>query len=167
MRRGFLRFSEFCDRVALAVCALAALMLVATVLTVVVLRYGFATGFIRLQDLANYAFAVLLVFAVPVCMARNGHVRVEIVSEKMPRRYIVWADALALVFFLIPVFGLAIWAYMPELAYSWSIREGSVETGGLAGLYLVKTALPIAAALMIVQGVAMVLRPHRPSEAIE
>jgi TRAP-type mannitol/chloroaromatic compound transport system permease small subunit len=46
------------------------------------------------------------------------------------------------------------------LSYSWSIREGAVETGGLGGVYLVKTMLPVAAALTILQGLALVLRRY-------
>lgn len=166
MRQRFLAISALLDKFALAVCAIAATVLVATILAVVILRYGFGTGFIRLQDVAGYSFAVLLILAVPVCLARDGHVRVEIVSEALPPAYLIWADRVALVIFLIPVFGLIVWAYWPELAYSWSIREGAVETGGLGGLFLVKTALPVAAALTIVQGIAAVLRPRPPRELI-
>jgi TRAP-type mannitol/chloroaromatic compound transport system permease small subunit len=136
-------------------------VLTLVVLAVVVLRYGFASGSIALQDLANYAFAVFLALAVPVCLARNGHVRVEVFSEKRSPVYLRAADVAALVLFLIPVFGLALWAYWPQLLFSWSIREGAVETGGLPGLFLVKTALPASAVLMIVQGIAAVLRPQR------
>lgn len=139
----------------------AALVLLATVLTIVILRYGFGMGFIALQDLASYAFAVFLVLSVPVCLAQGGHVRVEVISERMPPGYLRMADAAALVIFLIPVFGLLVWAYWPELRYAWRIREASIETGGLPGLYLVKTVLPVAAALMILQGIASVARGSR------
>jgi TRAP-type mannitol/chloroaromatic compound transport system permease small subunit len=158
LRQGFVAFSLVLDRLARAVCMTAGLVLTGAVLSVVVLRYGFGIGFIQLQDLAVYAFAVFVIFALPVCMARDGHVRVEVVSERMPPGYRRAADGVALVVFLIPVFGLVIWAYWPELIYSWSIRERSVETGGLRGLFVVKSALPVAAALMIVQGLAAMLR---------
>lgn len=133
------------------------MLLVATVLAVVVLRYGFGMGFIWLQDFAAYAFAVFLALSVPVCLAQGGHVRVDVVSERMPPGYLRWADLFALIVFLVPVFGLAIWAYWPDLRYSWAIREASVETGGLPGLFIIKTALPVSALLVIVQGIAAVL----------
>ncbi|SIO02447.1 TRAP-type mannitol/chloroaromatic compound transport system, small permease component [Rhodovulum sp. ES.010] len=154
---AYLALCRWLDRAALALCILAGLFLTGAVLAIVVLRYGFGAGFIELQDAAAYAFAVLMAFSLPVTLARNGHVRVEVVSERLPPGYLRAADALALVLFLVPVFGLLIRAFLPDLAYAWSIREGSVETGGLGGLYLVKTALPVAAALMILQGVAQVL----------
>ncbi|MDN2567809.1 TRAP transporter small permease subunit [Aquibium sp. A9E412] len=159
MRQGFLAVCDALDRLTTAVCMLAGLLLTAAVLVIVVLRYGFGVGFIELQDGATYAFAVLLIFSLPVCLRRGGHVRVEVLSERLGPGYTRRADAVALVVFLIPVFGLLIWAGWPDLVYSWSIREASMETGGLAGLYLVKTALPVGAALMILQGIAMALEP--------
>ncbi|MFP3442117.1 hypothetical protein R0K18_30720, partial [Pantoea sp. SIMBA_133] len=84
----------------------------------------------------------------------------------LPPVYTRIADTVAVFLFLVPVFGLIIWADWADLAYSWSIREASVETGGLPGLFLVKTALPLGAAMMILQGIAMVLQPgaDRPAE---
>ena len=145
------------DRLALWLCVATAALLTVMVLIIVVMRYGFGQGHLQLQELATYAFAVLVAFSVPVCLARDGHVRVEVFSEKMPPAYRYWADVAALFLFLIPLFGLIIWAWAPQLAYSWAIKEASLETGGLGGLFLIKTALPLAAGMMIVQGIAMVL----------
>lgn len=165
MRRRFLAFAGLVHHVTLALCMVAASVLTLTVLAIVVLRYGFGVGYIALQDLASYAFAVFLALAVPACLAQGGHVRVEVLSERMPPAYLRRADLVALVLFLIPVFGFAFWVYLPELRYSWAIREASLETGGLRGLFLVKTALPLSAALMILQGVAGVLRPPAEESA--
>lgn len=159
MRSAVLRLSGVLDRLARTICATAAALLLALILTIVVLRYGFGTGSIKLQDAATFAFAVFVIFSLPVCMAQGGHVRVEVLSERLSPGYLRAADTVALVVFLIPVFTLILWAGWSDLSYSWRIREGSVQSGGLPGLYLVRTALPVAAVLMIVQGVAAVLRP--------
>ncbi|WP_238947195.1 TRAP transporter small permease subunit [Saliniramus fredricksonii] len=150
--------SRVADRFARAVCMLAGIVLVASVLGIVILRYGFGVGFIELQNLASYAFAVFVIFALPVCMAQDGHVRVEVLSERLSPRYRVWSEGLALVLLLIPVFALTIISYWPSLSYSWAIRERALETGGLPGIFLIKTALPLAAFLMIIQGIAAFLR---------
>ncbi|WP_417628040.1 TRAP transporter small permease subunit [Pararhodobacter aggregans] len=154
MIQQFLRLARLLDRLTLALASLAGAVLVLMVLVNVVLRYGFGTGSIKMQDLASYAFAVFLILAVPLCHARGGHVRVEVLSERLPPGYLRGADALAWALFLTPVFGLILWAGWGDIAFSWSIGEGSTTPGGLGGLYLVKTALPLAAALMIVQGLA-------------
>lgn len=159
MRAAYLRICRALDLATLILCSAAGLVLVVMVLVNVVLRYGFGTGSIALQDLAAYAFAVFLITSLPVCLARGGHVRVEAVSEQLGPDYLRRADAFALVVFLIPVFGLIVWAGRGDLAYSWRIGEGSMTPGGLGGLYLVRTVLPLAAVLMVVQGIAAVLAP--------
>ncbi len=158
MRQSYLALAGALDLLAWFLCLTTAMILTLVVLTVVVLRYGFGVGFIELQDSATYAFAVLAIFSVPVCLARGGHVRVEVISEKLSPTYRRAADVAALIFCLIPVFGVILWAWWPQMAYAWSIREASLETGGLPGLYIIKTALPVAAALTIAQGLAAILR---------
>jgi TRAP-type mannitol/chloroaromatic compound transport system permease small subunit len=88
-----------------------------------------------------------------------------VLSERLPPAYLRGADAVALVLFLIPLFSLVIWAGWGDLVYSWHVSEGSSTPGGLGGQYLVKTVLPVAAALMIVQGVAAVLAPPKRVES--
>jgi TRAP-type mannitol/chloroaromatic compound transport system permease small subunit len=83
-----------------------------------------------------------------------------VVSERLGPRYLRTADTLAWVLVIVPLFGLILWAGWRDIAYAWGIGEGSVTPGGLGGLYLVRTALPVAAALMIVQGLAVLLTPR-------
>lgn len=147
------------DRVTLALCAVAGWTMLAMVLVNVVLRYGFGVGSIKLQDLATYGFAVFLILSVPLALSRGAHVRVEMVSERLGPAYLRWADAVAWVAIVVPLFGLIVWAGWRDLAFSWKIGEGSVTPGGLGQIYLVKTALPMASVLMILQGLAVLLQP--------
>lgn len=161
MIKLFLALARLLDRLTLWLGIAAAAVLSTMVLVNVVLRYGFGSGSIKMQDLASYAFAVFLILAVPLCHARGGHVRVEVLSERLPRGYLRGADALAWALFLTPVFGLILWAGWGDIVFSWSIGEGSTTPGGLGGYYLVKSAMPLAAVLMVIQGLAALLREPR------
>lgn len=123
-------------------------------MTVVILRYVFGVGFIELQDAVAYSFAALVVLSLPVTQALNAHVRVDVFRAGQSRAARAWFDRVGVAFFLMPVFALTIWWVWPDVTYSWSIREQSVETGGLPGLYLVKSTLPLACVLMILQGIS-------------
>ena len=46
------------------------------------------------------------------------------------------------------------WEYV---AFSWGLREGSQEAGGLDAVYLLKTAIPLMALLLLLQGIAIAL----------
>jgi len=153
----FLAVCDALDRMTARFSAFTCMVLALLVLVIVVLRYCFGIGYIELEDAARYTFAVVAILSLPICLRRHGHVRVEVLSERLSPGYRRAVDALALVVFLIPVFGLVIVAGWGDLTYSWSIREASVETGGLPGLFVVKTALPLGAFLMILQGAAAVL----------
>jgi TRAP-type mannitol/chloroaromatic compound transport system permease small subunit len=148
------------DRGTLVLCAGAGAVLTGLVLLNVVLRYGFGAGSIKLQDAAAYGFAVFLILSVPLALARGAHVRVEVVSERLGPGYLRAADAVAWVLVIVPLFGLILWAGWRDVAFAWRIGEGSVTPGGLGGLYLVRTALPVAAGLMILQGLAVLLTPR-------
>jgi len=122
---------------------------------VVVLRYLFNIGFIELQDLVTYCFAMLCILAVPNALRTNDHVRVDIFRAHQSPARARRVDQLAIGFFLLPVFVLALWFALPLVSYSWSIFEGSRETGGLPGFFIVLTALPVACVLILVQGLAI------------
>lgn len=160
MRSGFLSACKWLDRINTWLCATACIVLTGAVLGIVILRFGFGIGFIQLQNLAGYAFAVLMILSLPYCLRRGGHVRVEVLSERLPAGYGRAADLVAFVLFLFPVFGLMIWAWLPDLAYSWKILEGAIETGGLGGVFVIKTMLPFAGIMMILQGAAVLLDPQ-------
>jgi TRAP-type mannitol/chloroaromatic compound transport system permease small subunit len=158
--RAFLTLCRIIDRATLALAAAAGALLAGMVLVNVVLRYGFGAGSIKAQDLSAYAFAVFLILCLPLALSRGAHVRVEVLSERLGPRYLRAADALAWLLVIVPLFGLIIWAGWRDIAYAWRIGEGSVTPGGLGGLYLVRTVLPVAAGLMILQGLAVLLTPR-------
>ena len=65
------------------------------------------------------------------------------------------------------------WLSLDYVAMSWRVGERSASSGGLAGLYLAKTLLPVGAFLLALQGIAKGLRalpaalarPEDPSAA--
>lgn len=118
-------------------------------LAMVVLRYLLGVGFVELQDAVSYSFAVLVALSVAVAFQADRHVRVDVFrqawSDALNRRI----DLLGNVFLAGPVFGFMLWTAFPLVRSSWEILEGSRETGGLPGLFLVKTALVVLPALMV------------------
>lgn len=158
-RAAFLRVAGRLHRGTLAICLALVAGLLAVELAVVLLRYGLGAGFLELQDLAAYLFAALVALGLPVALVGDRHVRVDVLRERQGARTRRRVDIVGVLGFLVPAFGLTLWLVMPEVRYAWSIREGSRETGGLGGLWLVKSVLPVAAVLMLVQGIASLLRP--------
>jgi TRAP-type mannitol/chloroaromatic compound transport system permease small subunit len=105
-----------------------------------------------------YSFSGLVLMSVLYTFGRNEHVRVDVFREGQSVKIQQWVDIVSIVLFLIPFFALILYWVWPDIQYAWSIKEGSQETGGLGGLYLVKSILPMVSALMIVQGLIVILK---------
>lgn len=138
-----------------------------TQITVVVLRYLFKIGFIELQDLVTYCFAALCILAIPTALRTDNHVRVDIFRATQSAVVARRVDLFTIFIFLIPVFTITLFYSLPLVSYSWSIFEGSRETGGLPGYFIVMTALPLSCTLIILQALAIWLDPkllHSPEK---
>ncbi|MFC1602892.1 TRAP transporter small permease subunit [Pseudomonadota bacterium] len=134
------------------------LLMVVVTFAVVVLRYVFDLGWIAMQESITYMHAVLFLTGAAYTLRHQGHVRVDIFYRRFSKRTQAWVDLLGSLLLLMPVclFIFAIsWEYV---AQSWSLFEGSREAGGLDGVFLLKSMILVMAGLLVLQGIAIVLR---------
>jgi len=139
----------------LAWCALGMALLTATV---VIMRYGFATGSIVLQESVTYLHGAMFMLGVAYTLKIGGHVRVDILYRDFSPRQRAWVNALGGIVFLLPLCTLIVvvsWGYVLE---AWRIRESSPEPGGIPFMYLLKTLLPLMAINLALAGIADILR---------
>src|SRR5271163_4074332 len=134
------------------------LFIVLAEFAVVVMRYAFGVGSIRLQESVIYAHAALFMLCAAWTLQAGGHVRVDIFYTQMRPRTRAVIDLGGAVLFLLPFAAVLALLSMPYVARSWSIHEASPETSGLPFVYLLKTLIPIFALLLGLQGIAQVLR---------
>ncbi|MCC6947861.1 MAG: TRAP transporter small permease subunit [Bradyrhizobiaceae bacterium] len=156
-----LRLADRIDRLSTAIGRAAAWLVLAVVLiqfAVVLLRYVFGTGSIRLQESVVYAHAFAFLLAAAWTLKADAHVRVDVFYRDAGLRGRALVDLLGTLFLLFPMVGLILWTSIPYVARSWAILEGSQETSGLPLVFLLKTAIPLFAALLILQGVAEIVR---------
>ncbi|MGD8589508.1 MAG: TRAP transporter small permease subunit [Chromatiales bacterium] len=134
------------------------LCMVLVTFAVVVLRYVFDLGWIWLQESVSFMHATLFLVGVAYTLKHQGHVRVDIFYHRFSPRLQAWIDLFGSLLLLLPMclfIFLVSWDYV---AQSWALHEGSREAGGLDGVYLLKTLILVMAGLLLLQGVAMVIR---------
>lgn len=158
VRQTYLRVCHHLHRVTTLVCLTLLVLLLASQLSVVILRYCFGTGFLELQDFTAYVFASLVTLSIPIALVMDRHVRVDVWREHQSPRLRRTLDSLATLLLLLPVYLLSMYLVFPDITYAWQIREGSLETGGLPGLYLIKTLFPVSCLLMVLQGAASLMK---------
>lgn len=134
------------------------LAMVLLTFTVVLLRYAFGIGWIAMQESVMWMHGILFMLGLAYALKHDAHVRVDIVYRRLDERGRAWVDLLGTLFLLLPVSAFIVWSSWRYVGNAWAIGESSREAGGLPGLYLLKTVIPVSAVLLAVQGVAVVLR---------
>jgi TRAP-type mannitol/chloroaromatic compound transport system permease small subunit len=85
-------------------------------------------------------------------------VRVDIFYARKSARHRAWVDLLGTAFFLLPFMAALLILSLPYVARSWAILERSRETSGLPFVFVLKTLIPMFAALMLLQGASLAIR---------
>jgi TRAP-type mannitol/chloroaromatic compound transport system permease small subunit len=125
---------------------------------VVVLRYGFDTGSIAAQEAVTYLHATLFMLGAAYALKQGAHVRVDIFYRGFSARTRAWIDSLGAIVFLLPLCAVIALLSLDFVARAWSVREGSADAGGIRGVFLLKSLLPLMALNLALQGLAELLR---------
>jgi len=133
------------------------LLLVALVITVVLSRYLLGIGSIAIQESVSYVHAIIFMLGLAFTLQRGGHVRVDIFYREFSARRKALIDMIGATLFLLPFCGLILLGSWDYVMASWSIKETSSETGGIAAVYLLKTLMVIMPVTLGLQGVAQII----------
>jgi TRAP-type mannitol/chloroaromatic compound transport system permease small subunit len=135
-----------------------ALAIVLGQFALVVARYVFGFGSIWLSEAVVYAHATLFMLAAAWTLAVGGHVRVDVFYADASARTKAKIDLAGALALLLPFALVLLWLAWPYAARSWAILERSQEASGLPLVFLLKTLIPLFAALMALQGVAQAIK---------
>lgn len=135
-----------------------ALFMVLVQFLVVVLRYVFGLGFIWMQESIMYMHGILFMAGAGYTLLQDGHVRVDVFYRDASRRNQAWVNLVGTILFLIPFCGLILWVSKDYVANSWRVLEGSKETSGIQGIFVLKSVILVFGGLVILQGVSIVVR---------
>ncbi|MBR9826354.1 MAG: TRAP transporter small permease subunit [Alphaproteobacteria bacterium] len=135
-----------------------ALGLVIATAVIVIQRYVFGYASTKLQESVIYMHALLFLLASASTLMADGHVRVDVFFTQASARGKAWIDLAGTYLALIPMSVLILWSSTGYMASTWRILERSRESDGLPFVFLLKTAIPLFAILMILQGLSMASR---------
>lgn len=106
-----------------------------------------------LLELQWYLFSAAFLLASAHTLARNNHVRVDVLYGRLDARKQAWIDLAGGILFLLPFCLFGIWISLEYVADSWAVMEGSPDPGGLPR-YPLKTIIPVTFGLLLAQGVS-------------
>jgi TRAP-type mannitol/chloroaromatic compound transport system permease small subunit len=109
-------------------------------------------------DVMIYFYGALFMMAGAYTLAKNGHVRGDVLYGFFRPRTQATIDLILYIVFFIPGVIALTWAGYDFAAESWRIRESSNVTYGGPPYYPFKTVIPVAGALLLLQGVVEIIR---------
>jgi TRAP-type mannitol/chloroaromatic compound transport system permease small subunit len=109
-------------------------------------------------DVMIIMYGTLFMMAGAYTLSKNGHVRGDVLYSFFSPRVQAGIDlTLYIVFFIPGVIALA-WAGYTYAAESWAINEHSSITSEGPAIYPFKTVIPVAGALLLLQGIVEIVR---------
>ncbi|MFZ5760304.1 MAG: TRAP transporter small permease subunit [Thermodesulfobacteriota bacterium] len=130
-------------------------LLVMLVFANVLMRYCLQTSFVFLQELEWHLFAVIFLLGGGYALLKEGHVRVDIIYQRLDARRRAWINLLGVLFLLMPGCWLVIATGLPFAVTAWTMGEGSPDPGGLPYRFVLKATLAVAFFLMALQGLSL------------
>ena len=109
-------------------------------------------------DTTYILYGILFMMAGAYTLSRNGHVRGDVLYGFFPVRVQAGLDLLLYFVFFFPGVVALVWAGTTFAETSWAIREHSSVTASGPPVYHFKTFIPVAGALLLLQGIAEVVR---------
>jgi TRAP-type mannitol/chloroaromatic compound transport system permease small subunit len=134
------------------------LLLTGAVCVEVVKRYALnaPTSWIFSADYMMYG--TMFMMAGAYTLAQNGHVRGDFLYGSMKPRSQAWLDLILYIVFFLPGIAALVYAGWDFAHASWVINEHVNDTADGPPVYHFKAVIPIAGALVLLQGIAEIIR---------
>jgi TRAP-type mannitol/chloroaromatic compound transport system permease small subunit len=122
-----------------------------------IIRKLFDTSSNAWLEMQWWLFAIAFLFAAPWALKDNEHIRIDVVSAQLSRRWRNIIELVGHVFFLLPTAALILYTSWHFAAISWAQNEQSKDAGGLPQ-WPVKALIPLAFALLFAQGLSELIK---------
>jgi TRAP-type mannitol/chloroaromatic compound transport system permease small subunit len=109
-------------------------------------------------DATNMMYGTLFMLCGAYTLAQDAHVRGDFLYSSMRPRTQATLDLVLYIVFFIPGIIALLYAGYDYASYSWSINEHSNVTANGPPVYQFKTVIPIAGVLVMIQGLAEIVR---------
>ena len=108
-------------------------------------------------ELQWYMYSLIFLLGAAYTLKHNAHVRVDVLLARLTPRGQAWVNLAGTLLFLLPFCFFVIRMSWPTVYNSWAVWEVSPDPGGLPR-YPIKTVIPIAFALLFLQGISLAIK---------
>jgi len=133
-------------------------LLIITIILQVVLRKGFSSGLVVLEELQWHLYAIGVMFGLSFAQTTNSHIRVDIFYARLSPKTKSIIDICGILLLMLPFIGV-IFLHSLDFVYdAWRIGERSDSPSGLPYRWIVKAVIPLSMFLLALGMFAKLLR---------
>ena len=137
------------------VVAWATAIVVAVVFVDVIMRYAFNISFVFTQELEWHLFAFIFLMGAGYTLLKDGHVRVDIIYQRLGFKGKAWLNLLGVIVFLIPGCLMVISTSFKFAYNSFLMMDGSPDPGGIPFRFILKGCIATGFFLLLLQGLSL------------
>jgi TRAP-type mannitol/chloroaromatic compound transport system permease small subunit len=108
-------------------------------------------------ELQWYLFSAVFLLCAGYTLLHNEHIRIDVVSSRLPRRTQIWIDVFGLLFFLLPMTLFILWLSWPVFMNAWTSGEISGNAGGLIR-WPARLMIPVGFFFLSLQGFSELIK---------
>ena len=130
-------------------------LLVVIIFVDVIMRYTFNTSFVFVQELEWHLFGFIFLIGAGYTLLHDGHVRVDIIYQRLGSKGRAWVNFIGVLIFLIPGCWMVISTSWKFVMNSFALLEGSPDPGGIPLRFIIKGCIPVGFVLLLLQGISL------------
>ena len=150
-------FDKFADILGM-ITSLAMVLMILNVFYDVVSRYAFNTNSIGLQEMEWHLFSVIILLGVAYTLKEDGHVRVDIIYDKLSFRKKAMINMIGVVFAILPISILVGLSSIGNATEAYMSMEQSGNPGGLPYRWIVKSLIPLSFLMLIITSIGFFIK---------
>lgn len=156
-----LKLERFFDKFADIIGTITAFTMVLMILNVfydVITRYLFNTNSIAMQEMEWHLFSVIILLGVAYTLKEDGHVRVDIIYDRLSYKKKAIINMLGSIFFILPISLLVGISSIDNAVGAYASMEQSGNPGGLEYRWIVKALIPLSFLMLIITTIGFFIK---------
>ena len=133
-------------------------VLIVLIVVNVALRYIVGTNYIAMEEMQWHLYAVGFLMALSFAMLHDGHVRVDVVAERLQLRTRGWIELFGILLLILPFVYIVVSYAIPFVQRSYEINEVSAAPGGLTHRWIIKSFIITGFVFIAIAAIARLMR---------
>lgn len=154
LERGFGKFADFIG----AITAVTMVLMIFNVFYDVIMRYFLRSGSIAMQEMEWHLFSVIILLGVSYTLKEDGHVRVDLIYDRLTPRKKAMINMVGAVIFIMPIALLVGISSIDNVLEAIETMEQSGDPGGLPYRWIVKSLIPLSFFLLIITNIGFFIK---------